>query len=316
MRLPPAPRRLVVALRPPAAPRPPSAGRSRSAMRPPSAARPRSAMRPPREAHLFRAAALGLLLLVPRVVAAAGTATSTESGALTVPTWLFVVLLVLLFVGSFVVGVALLISPMIWPSFRSVGSPDEIIEEMGLGGHNDSAKKLLLAYDTRHGTTAITAQKIGRTLAEKGFRVDVRCIRTLSEGEVAGYDGYIVGSWIYYMRVSAATVAFLDRFKEELRQKPLAYFIVCGKLLTGSEEQVGDVLRSYLKPVEDRLPELKPLDLGMFPGGVILSKLSFWERAQMFIKMHKLGKPRMKEGVFIDDGRIDQWTTKLSTMFS
>ncbi len=221
----------------------------------------------------------------------------------------------LLFFIAFFVGVFLLLSPMFIPSFQSVGSPDEIIEETGLGAGNNDGKKVLVAYDTRHGTTAVTAIKIGRMLADKGCRVDVRCLKNIMTEDISNYDAYAIGSWIYYMGISTQTIDFLKNFKDQFIKKPIVYFVVCGKLLTGSEEEVGDVVRTYVKRAETELPELKPLDLGMFPGGIILSKLAFWEYVQIFIKMHKLTSPRMKEGVFIDDNLIDQWTTKIIGLF-
>jgi menaquinone-dependent protoporphyrinogen IX oxidase len=199
---------------------------------------------------------------------------------------------------------------------RSVGSPDEIIEAIGLGKENTDGKKVLVAYDTRHGTTATTAEKMGHMLAEKGCRVDVRCIRNMNGEDVSGYDAYVVGSWILYFKISVPTIDFIERHKDLLVNKPTFYFIVCSKLTQDRTDKAYEEVRSYVGRVEEQFPEIKPSGVGLFPGGFVLSKLGFIEKVQILMKIYKAVPPRYKEGVFIDDELLDEFTTKVTATSS
>ena len=81
-------------------------------------------------------------------------------------------------------------------------------------------------YDTRHGTTAMTSEKMGHMLADKGCKVDVRCIRNIKDEDISGYDAYVVGSWILYFKVSVQTIEFLQRHKDLLIRNVVRHYRV------------------------------------------------------------------------------------------
>jgi menaquinone-dependent protoporphyrinogen oxidase len=242
--------------------------------------------------------------------------TAKEAAGPTVSATTFAVIKIILFVVTFFLCAFVIMSPVYFPSMRSVGSPDEIIEAIGLGKDNTDGKKVLVAYDTRHGTTAMTAEKMGHMLADKKCKVDVRCIRNIKDEDISGYDAYVVGSWILYFKVSVQTLEFLQRHKDLLISKPTFYFIVCSKLTQDRSDKAYEEVRSYVGRVEEQFPEIKPRDVGLFPGGFVLSKLAFIEKVQILMKIYKAVRPRYKEGVFIDDDLLDEFTTKVSATSS
>jgi menaquinone-dependent protoporphyrinogen oxidase len=80
----------------------------------------------------------------------------------------------------------------------------------------------LVAYATKHGSTADIAERIGETLRDRGIPTDVapaRSIRSIDE-----YGLVVVGSAVYLTRWQGEAVDFLQRFGHGLRERPLWLF--------------------------------------------------------------------------------------------
>lgn len=75
------------------------------------------------------------------------------------------------------------------------------------------AVRVLVAYATRHGSTAEIAEAIGLALGEQGITAEVRDAGTVRD--VAGYDALIVGSAVYAGRWRGEAVALLERIARE-----------------------------------------------------------------------------------------------------
>jgi menaquinone-dependent protoporphyrinogen oxidase len=58
--------------------------------------------------------------------------------------------------------------------------------------------RVLVAYGSKHGSTAEIAERIGATLRESGLEVDVR--RASDVGGMEGYDAIVLGSAVYALR--------------------------------------------------------------------------------------------------------------------
>lgn len=131
---------------------------------------------------------------------------------------------------------------------------------------------ILVAYATKAGSTAEIAEVIGQTLCENGAVVDVRPVK-----EVRSLDGYravIVGSAIRMGRWLPEAVKFIEVHKTELAHMPTAYFLVCLFLSEGTPEMRATVA-AYLDPVR---AVLEPNSIGLFPGKMDYSKLSWLDR--------------------------------------
>jgi menaquinone-dependent protoporphyrinogen IX oxidase len=89
------------------------------------------------------------------------------------------------------------------------------------------------------------------------------------------------------------------RFRDELKNKPVAYFIVCLTMYENSEESRAKA-QEYLKPL---LKTKQPISIGLFGGKMDYSKLSFIWRI--------LFKGRIPEGDFRNWDLIEEWAKNL-----
>jgi menaquinone-dependent protoporphyrinogen oxidase len=82
--------------------------------------------------------------------------------------------------------------------------------------------RTLVAYASRHGSTAEIAQAIAATLAERGLQAEARPARDVRE--ISGYDLVIVGSAVYMNKWQGDAVDFLKRFERPLATLPVWLF--------------------------------------------------------------------------------------------
>lgn len=80
----------------------------------------------------------------------------------------------------------------------------------------------LVAYASKHGSTAEIAEVIGSTLRERGFVTDVRPAKEVRS--LADYSLVVVGSAVYMFRWQGDAVDFLKRFRRDLEARPTWLF--------------------------------------------------------------------------------------------
>jgi len=124
--------------------------------------------------------------------------------------------------------------------------------------------KVLVAYETAHGSTTATADAVAEVLGERGAEVDVLRCRTCRELE--GYDAYIVGSPIWGGNWLGPARKFVRRHQRTLAQQPTAYFHASGS--GGEEESRGDAIALMEPRLRKYAPAVEPVAIGAF-GGVI-----------------------------------------------
>jgi menaquinone-dependent protoporphyrinogen oxidase len=177
--------------------------------------------------------------------------------------------------------------------------------ESSCGQENKTSKKVLVAYFSYCGTTGGVAEAIGQVLCDKGATVDVRLVKNISD--LSSYQAFVIGSAVRSKSWWPEAIEFLERNKEELGRKPVAYFLTC---LTLYEETEANrrVARSYMDPVLQAVPHVKPVGMGFFAGALDYSKLNLVYRTVMKSKMKKRGVP---EGDFRDWDAIRSWAEDL-----
>jgi len=158
-------------------------------------------------------------------------------------------------------------------------------------------KKVLLAYASRAGSTAEVAGRMGNILKGLGFDVDVKSVKEVTD--ITGYNSIVIGSAVRMFKLLPETVKFANRFRDELKNKPVAYFIVCLTMYENSEESRAKA-QEYLKPL---LKTKQPISIGLFGGKMDYSKLSFIWRI--------LFKGRIPEGDFRNWNLIEEWAKNL-----
>jgi len=134
-------------------------------------------------------------------------------------------------------------------TFLPMGFP-----ELALGEPN-ATKRILVAYASAAGSTGGVAEKIGRTLAERGAVVDVHPVKSVRS--LDDYAAVVLGSAIHGGKWLPEAVEFLKANQARLSQVPTAFFLVglmVNKKAESDQKLVGQFLeaqRALVKPVSE-----------------------------------------------------------------
>jgi menaquinone-dependent protoporphyrinogen oxidase len=179
--------------------------------------------------------------------------------------------------------------------------------ESSCGVEKEKARRVLVAYASDCGSTGGVAEAIGQVLCETGTAVDVRLVENVRD--LSSYQAAVVGSAIHSSKWLPEAMKFVETYQKVLSQMPVAYFVTCLTLYK-SNETTRRIAKSYLDPVLDAVPQVKPVEMGFFAGVLDYSKLSFMVRLVMKSKMKKKGVP---EGDHRNWDAIRSWTKGLHT---
>jgi menaquinone-dependent protoporphyrinogen oxidase len=81
---------------------------------------------------------------------------------------------------------------------------------------------VLVAYATRHGSTAGIAERIAVALRTRAIDADVVAVEDVRDPD--GYDGYVLGSAVYAGSWLGSMKAFIHRDRATLRRHPVWLF--------------------------------------------------------------------------------------------
>jgi menaquinone-dependent protoporphyrinogen oxidase len=173
-------------------------------------------------------------------------------------------------------------------------------------------KKILVAYATWAGTTRGVADAIAKDLMYKKTIVEVS--RAGLVKDINTYDAVVLGTSIHAGRTVGDFNKFLHRFYEPLKGKKLAYFVVCANMFTDNEQNRAETL-GWLNKVLVGLDDLKPVDIGMFAGGVVTEgedyqRLNFIVKAIIGSMKESIIKQYNKSDLR-DWDKISQWAKDL-----
>lgn len=143
------------------------------------------------------------------------------------------------------------------------GAPEEKAEvetpSKTFGG-SEMSKRVLVGYATRTGSTTGVAEAVAKTLAQRGFSVDVKPMR--EHPSLDGYDAVILGSAINGGAWLPEAMSYLESRSTALGQVPFAAFCV-HSMNGGSDEKQTRKRIAYLDSVRQIV---KPTDEGFFLG--------------------------------------------------
>ena len=156
------------------------------------------------------------------------------------------------------------------------------------------------------------AEAVAKELADKNTNVEIE--RASQVKDISAYDAVVAGTSIHAGRTVGDFNRFLRRFHQPLKEKKLAYFVVCANMFVDKEQNRAETL-GWLNKSLAGLEDLKPVDIGLFAGGV-LTEGEDYER-QNFIVKAILGA--MKESItkqyqtsdMRDWEKIAQWGRQL-----
>jgi len=130
--------------------------------------------------------------------------------------------------------------------------------------------KALVVYGSRWGGTLGVAEKIGASLREANYTVDVVDAKK-NQSTVGPYDLIVVGSGIRADKWTNGTLKFLTKNAHALRGKKLALFVSCQ--MADMKEKVAreKAKRAYLFKIAE-IYGLEPISHGFFGGYADFSK--------------------------------------------
>ena len=133
------------------------------------------------------------------------------------------------------------------------------------------AKRVLVAYASKYGSTGGVADAIGKELCSKDVAADVALIKNAHN--IGSYQGVIIGSAIYMGKWMSEAADFVKENRDTLCKVPVAYFLVCMTLSEPTEKKRAEAL-SYMDPILKAVPEIKPVGMGTFAGAMDYSRPS------------------------------------------
>jgi len=179
--------------------------------------------------------------------------------------------------------------------------------ESNCGPKNKPCKKVLVAYASYCGSTGGVAEAIGRVLCDAGVDTDIRLVKNVDD--VSAFSAVVVGSAVRSTSWYPEAIEFVRKNRQTLIGIPVAYFLTCLALYEDSEAS-RKVAQSYMDPVFNAVPDVRPLDTGLFAGVLDYEKMNMMIRMVMKSKMKSKGVP---EGDFRDWNAIRSWAGGLSS---
>ena len=179
--------------------------------------------------------------------------------------------------------------------------------------------KALIAYATRYGATASTAEEIAKVLQEEGINVKVTNVKEEKITDISEYDLIIVGNGMQLGKWTSEAENFLAKFHKEFADKKLALFVSTMKSVSEREGKTEDVANMRKVSSEDKVSKynLQPIALGFFGGVLDFNKMNFIMRRTMgFLKpqLEKDGFKEVQPGVYElrDWDEIRKWARELA----
>ena len=170
--------------------------------------------------------------------------------------------------------------------------------------------RVLVAYATRHGSTAEIAERIASRLAERGQIADAQPVEDVAS--IDGYDAVVLGGAAYMFHWLKPAVTFAKKNRKELAAHPVWLFS-SGPLGTDMVDKDGrDVLEaSRPKEFEDLTSLLHPRGEAVFFGAYDpnAQPMGLGER---LVRHMPATREAIPAGDFRDWDAIDTWSDEIA----
>jgi menaquinone-dependent protoporphyrinogen IX oxidase len=130
--------------------------------------------------------------------------------------------------------------------------------------------RILVAYDTKYGSTERVAQWIAEGIAERETRETTVDVKNISHIVEVNYECVVIGSPIYEEEPLNSVITFLETRRISLEYVKVALFVVCGDYGHLPKDQLID---AYVKKLEAHVSG-KVVAREVFGGYFDLAKLS------------------------------------------
>ncbi len=138
-------------------------------------------------------------------------------------------------------------------------------------------KKALIAYGTRYGAAASTAQEIAKILSQQGIDAKAVDLKQEKVKDITQYDLVVVGSGVQINRWTGEPEDFLKKHQQTLASKKLALFVCCGSASKDKPEDLAEAKQKYLTEKAAKY-HLQPIALGLFGGVYNYNKAPWWAK--------------------------------------
>lgn len=167
---------------------------------------------------------------------------------------------------------------------------------------------VLVTYASKHGATKGIAERIAHDLNQAGVAADLQPVETT--GDVAGYDGFVIGSAAYASHWMKAARSFVRDHQKVLSEHPVWLFS-SGPLGTDKTDAEGRDVREAARPAEiaEFTESIHPRGEHVFFGALDPKKLTFAERV---VRSMPAGRKLMPEGDFRDWDDVDDWSRTIA----
>ncbi len=165
--------------------------------------------------------------------------------------------------------------------------------------------KLLVAYASKHGSSAEIALFIAQVFTIQGVEVTVKDVKEVES--VEGYDAYILGSPIYGGLWLTEMSRFLDKVWVQLHGKPVYFWISCIRIL--ESDGLQHALDNYIH--RRVLDEIGVREVAVFAGKIRLDEIDWNERWTLSARYDGKALPGSRNDDFRDWDAIRAWAEKI-----
>ena len=167
--------------------------------------------------------------------------------------------------------------------------------------------KVLIAYASQYGTTSEVATAVGDVFCQSSLTVDVKSIADVND--ITPYQAVIIGAPIHSGAWKPEAVTFVETHQAALSKIPVAYFLTSMMLgLTENTPEVRQEVAGYLDEVLEKMPAIKPIDIGLFAGALDYSKMSYAMRV-----LYRAFSEDDTDGDYRDWDAIQAWATEVQS---
>jgi menaquinone-dependent protoporphyrinogen oxidase len=165
--------------------------------------------------------------------------------------------------------------------------------------------RILVAYATKHGSTAEVADFIGQVFHEHDLDTSVMAVDQVQS--VEGYDAFVIGSPVYGSMWLTEISQFLQRFETDLSKKPVYFWMNCIRVLEpeGREQALAEYIH---KPTMEKIGVR---DIGVFGGKLKLDEIDWNERWTLSARYEGESLPGSRNDDYRDWNAIREWTKQI-----
>jgi menaquinone-dependent protoporphyrinogen oxidase len=165
--------------------------------------------------------------------------------------------------------------------------------------------KVLVAYASKHGSTADVARFIGDVLKEHDVDVTVSGVEQVTSA--AGYDAFLLGTPIYGGMWLSEMSQFIEKFEKDLSGKLNYLWMMCIRIL--EEGGYEHAIQNYVH--QEALHKIGVKEVVAFAGKLKLDEIDWNERWTLSIHYDGQRLPGSVSDDFRDWNAIREWAKKV-----